>query len=285
MSKLTIGMACIDNFEQVWFTIQSLTLAHPRLMEECQILVVDNNPASANGRQTARLVINLGKHRCNTKYVPMDNPKGTQPARNRVFKESDSPWTLCMDSHVILHGHDHEGTLKSLFDYIEEFPDSEDLLTGPCWGSIKCQGTQQNLSWRHTALGIWHITEEGMNLKGKPFEIPQQGLGCMVMRSDKWPGFHPEAENVGGCETYLCQNVRDHGGRVLCAPFLRWSHYFAPGGPKNYTPDLNWRFRNYLKSHIDQGFDPAGVIHEYKDKIPIEVAKEILDEVLMESKS
>ena len=46
MPKLTVGMACYDDFDGVYFSVQSLRMYHSDIMNDIEILVVDNNPNS-----------------------------------------------------------------------------------------------------------------------------------------------------------------------------------------------------------------------------------------------
>jgi hypothetical protein len=53
MIKLTIGMATYDDFNGVYFTIQSLRSFFPITnTSEVEFIVVDNNPKSSHGKAT-----------------------------------------------------------------------------------------------------------------------------------------------------------------------------------------------------------------------------------------
>ena len=49
---LTIGTACYDDFDGVYFTVTSLLLHHADVMDQCEIVVIDNCPQSEQGRMT-----------------------------------------------------------------------------------------------------------------------------------------------------------------------------------------------------------------------------------------
>ena len=57
---LTIGMACFDEFDMVWATVQALRLYHAEWMHLCEIVIVDNNPKSAEGRATKKFITGAG---------------------------------------------------------------------------------------------------------------------------------------------------------------------------------------------------------------------------------
>src|ERR1035438_4880981 len=42
---LTIGMATFDDFDGCYFTIHSIRLYHPEILDDVEFLIVDNNPA------------------------------------------------------------------------------------------------------------------------------------------------------------------------------------------------------------------------------------------------
>ena len=50
MTTLTIGMATFDDFDGLYFTVQSLRLHHWADLKDCEILVVDNNPDGEDGK-------------------------------------------------------------------------------------------------------------------------------------------------------------------------------------------------------------------------------------------
>ena len=50
MKKLTIGMSTYDDYDGVFFTIQSLRMYHLHGMQnDIEFIVIDNNPESAHG--------------------------------------------------------------------------------------------------------------------------------------------------------------------------------------------------------------------------------------------
>ena len=59
---LTIGMAAFDDFEGVYFTITSLLIHHADAMGNSNIVVVDNNPASKQGRLIKEWIAELAPH-------------------------------------------------------------------------------------------------------------------------------------------------------------------------------------------------------------------------------
>lgn len=155
--KLTIGMAAYDDFNGVYFTIQALRMYHGKALDfpaEVQLIVVDNSPASAHAKMTSNLLLKMNNGFASIKYVPMLEPQGTSPSRNRIFQEADGDIVLCMDSHVMLL----PGALKTLLDYYDEHPGCKDLLSGPMMhDSFAQEQTHFDDMWRGEMWGTWGI--------------------------------------------------------------------------------------------------------------------------------
>jgi hypothetical protein len=91
-----------------------------------------------------------------------------------------------------------------------------------------------------------------------------QGLGAFGCRQAAWPGFNPRLRGFGGEEGYLHEKIRRGGGRILCLPFLGWTHRFSrPFGPR-YSVGIEDRVRNYLLIHDELGQDPAPAIEHFE---------------------
>ena len=66
-------MATFDDYHGVYFSIQALRMYHPEIMDETEIIIIDNNPDSAHGKDCA----NLRGHCPNLKYIPFTEYKST----------------------------------------------------------------------------------------------------------------------------------------------------------------------------------------------------------------
>ena len=51
MKKLTIGLCVYDDFDGIYFTIQSLRLHHSEVMSEVEFIIINNNPKSHLGNE------------------------------------------------------------------------------------------------------------------------------------------------------------------------------------------------------------------------------------------
>jgi rubredoxin len=158
--ELTIGTACHNDFQGVYFTLQSLRMHCAQDVPRCELIVVDNDPDGQQGRWTRDLVENwiaphAGRGPGNfaaARYVKAPEVEGTSAPRDRVFREAQGRAALCIDCHVLLW----DGALRSLLDYHAEHPESRDLLSGPIVMDDLCTyGTHFDDVWRDDMWGVW----------------------------------------------------------------------------------------------------------------------------------
>lgn len=241
--KLTIGMATYDDYDGVYFTVQALRTYHPEAIEQCEIIVVDNNPGTKTGEYIQCLLEKWGKGIAGAKYVPMPSPQGTTQPRNRIFQEASGDAVLVIDSHVLLV----PGCLIKLLEYYEQHPNTPNLLSGPLlYDDFSVCGTQFDDQWRDGMWGTWGTNKHQLEA-GEPFDIPGMGLGLFSCRREAWLGFNTHFRGFGGEEMYIHEKFRLHGASCLCLPWLRWLHRF--GRPNGTTYDgvtYFHRVRNYI---------------------------------------
>lgn len=251
MPTLTIGMAHFDDFCGLWATIQGLRLYHANALEQCELLVIDNNPKSKHGACAERLQNNwLKKSPYKTRWIAEPNAVGTAQPRNKVFEHAEGQFVLCMDCHVFIA----PGAIDKLLQYYSEHTDTNDLLSGPMvYDDLKSLSTHFQDVWRNEMWGIWGTDSRGKDPDGEPFEIPAMGLGLFTCRKAAWPGFNKRFRGFGGEEFYIHEKVRKRGAKCLCLPFLRWNHRFGrPDGVK-YPLTRREKVRNYIIGHQELG--------------------------------
>jgi hypothetical protein len=243
-------MATCDDFDGVYFTLTSLMIHHREVREDCNFVVVDNSPHSRQG-QAVRAWVEGRVPNCT--YHALPAPFGTAPARNEVFRQATGEFVLCIDCHVLLV----PGAIRRLLEFFEAHPNCADLVTGPLvLDTGEVAATHQRNEWGGGAWGIWSIDERGRDANGEPFEIWQQGMGLFSCRRDAWVGFHPDFRGFGGCESYVMEKFRRRGGRVLCCPWLRWTHRFQRPLGIPYRVSRSDSRRNYLIGFRELGLDP-----------------------------
>lgn len=142
-------MATFDDTVRTIFTCMSALLHQNHVGE---IIVVDNNPTSNQGKQLRNF--------CNgsngkIKYIAMDSPKGTSAPRNRAIAEAQYDHVICTDSHVIFPA----GSINAVYNFYEKHGwDNQDLLHGPLMNeSLKLHSHIMNDQWRSEMWGTWGL--------------------------------------------------------------------------------------------------------------------------------
>ena len=157
--KLTIGMCCYDDYDGVWFTIQSIKMYHPECIDDIKFVVVDGNPESSHGKAVETLVSKLtNKHGNNGLYVKNVSWASTA-SREYVFEYATTPYVMCVDSHVMLA----PGSIRKLLDYYQQNPECDDLLQGPLLDEDgKPFANRMNPVWDYNMYGTW-VNDETNN--------------------------------------------------------------------------------------------------------------------------
>jgi hypothetical protein len=256
--KLTVGMATYDDFDGVYFTIQSLRLHHPEVLDEIEIVVIDNHPSG----RAAPLLKQFEKDIPNYRYVPFDDRGGSAVSKQRIFDEADGRYVLGLDCHVLLA----PGALRRLLGYYDAHPDSADLLQGPMlFDNLRELATHWDHRWHGGMWGVWATDQRALDVDAPPFDIPMQGLGLFACRRDAWVGFHPAFDGFGGEEGYIHEKVRQAGHRTLCVPFLRWAHRFGRPDGAPYANRWEDRIRNYLIGFRELGLPATDMLAHFRE--------------------
>ena len=142
-------MACYDNYNGVYFSIQALRLYHAEAMPDVEVLVVDNRPDSPDGLQVRDFVTQWV---AGGRYIAAPEKIGTAVAKDRVFREAAGQAVLCIDSHVLVAG----AEIRKLIEFYDADPACRDLLHGPMlYDNGKTAATHMDPVWRGEMLGIW----------------------------------------------------------------------------------------------------------------------------------
>jgi len=231
---LTIGMPVYDDFDGVFFTIQSIRLNCPDM--NIQFVVIDNNPTSADGKATKKFI----ETEVMGKYVEYTERIGTS-IKNEIFKHSETKFTLCIDCHILLP----QESIEALIEFYMENPLTEDLIQGPLVSnSLTHRYTHFNENWGSLMHGQWDF-DEVQYKRGKPFEIKSMGMGLFSCRTEVWPEFHSLMKGFGGEEGYIHKKFMKRGSKCLCIPQLQWVHRFdRPRGIPypNIAEDRLWNY-------------------------------------------
>ena len=255
MTRLTVGMATYNDFDGVYFTLQSLRLYHD--LHDVELLVVDNFGCE----HTRSLVEDWGGGR----YLRRTDVQGTAAPRDLVFREATGDMVVCCDSHVLFP----PGVLARLQEFAQQNPECDDLLQGPLlYDDMRSLSTHLEPEWREEFWGIWATDPRGVDPSSEPFEIPMQGLGAFACRKRAWLGFNPRFRGFGGEEGYIHEKFRQAGRRTLCLPWFRWMHRFARPAGVPYRLTVDDKFRNYMIGHAELGLDLAKPITHFSARLP-----------------
>lgn len=223
--KLTVSMATYDDYDGVYFTVQSLRLHQTLRKFDHEILVLDNNPSSSHGEQ----VRNLSKAIPEMRVIPVTDRQSSF-IKYDVFKHATGDVVLGLDCHLLLE----PGFISRLMEWWEANPESRDMLTGPLiYDDQNHCTTHMEPVWRGHDFGIWADSAKGLE-GNKPFGVPMQGMGCFSASTAAFPILNPNFRGFGAEEWYVAEKVRQGGGEVLCHPEMGWLHRFE--WPKRTFP-------------------------------------------------
>lgn len=260
-------MATYDDYDGVYFSIQALRMYHPICnSNDVEILVIDNNPSSEHGKAKQNLI----KWVKNATYIPY-TLKTSTAVRNEIFRLAKGKYCISMDCHVMFF----PGAIESLLDYYDKHPDCKNIIHGPLvYDHLdhSSPSTHFKPGWGAGMYGKWETDKEQLQ-KGKPFEIPMQGLGVFSCETKNWAGFNKKFRGFGGEEGYIHEKFRQLGGKAICLPEFKWLHRFnRPNGVK-YPLILEDRIWNYFVGWLELTQDPEhemikGAYEHFKNKIP-----------------
>lgn len=256
--RFTVGMPTYDDFDGVYFTVQSLWSYHAHRLHE--VLIIDNNPGTRQSQRLKELAANAPK----TRYIPYTDVKGTAPAKNQVFENATAEHVLCIDSHILLM----PGALDHLAKYYTENPGSKNLIQGPLIADNHIEfWTHCTEVWGTDIRGGWDRASDEQ-CKLPYFPINNMGTGLLACRKDAWLGFNKQFKGFGGEEWYIQNKFIKAGYQTLCLMGLRWMHRFADQtAPRTYPIDMFDRARNYYIGLTEIGEDTEQIREHYVNKM------------------
>lgn len=238
--KLTISMATMDDYDGVFFTVQSLRMHH-KLPADTEFLVLDNSPAGDHLDATKHFLTAVPS----SKWVHVEDRKSSF-IKYDAFKHATGDVVLGLDCHVLLEA----GFIDRLLEWWEANQGSRNQLTGPLvYNCLHSRSTHMNPEWRGADFGTWGTHPDGV--KGtEPFEVPMQGMGCFSFWRENFPAILADFQGFGAEEWYIAEKVRKKGGKTLCHPKMGWMHRFC--WPKRvYEGGNDCRIINYYRGWLD----------------------------------
>lgn len=280
MSKLlTIAMSTYDDFDGVYFTIQSLRLYHEICQSsEVEFVILDNNPHSRHGHAIKNLINNWNK---DIKYIPFTN-KITSFNKYKTVDYADGEMVIILDSHVLLI----KDAIKNLINYLSIEDHNKNLVQGPLfYDDLKTYATEFNAVWSGDMYGVWHTNHE-QYLKKEPFEILCQGMGLCAFKKQFFPSINPNFRGFGAEEWYIQEKFRQNGGKVICLPSFGWIHRFDRPNGVQYRLSLEDRIFNYFLGWLELYKDENHpMIKSIIDNFKHRINNNILSKLLIEAKS
>jgi len=262
---LTIGMATYDDYDGVFFSIQSLRMFHPICnTNQVEFVVLDGNPSGKHGESCKNFVQGATKG----KYIPH---AGVPSSFNKykIVDYANSKYVLIIDCHVLIE----QGGIDKLLEYFYTNTNCRNLIQGPLWyDDLQNISTHFDPIWRGDMYGVWATNQQAYDL-GQPFEIPMQGMGLLAFEKEAWRGINPLFKGFGGEEGYIAEKFRTWGGKNICLPQLKWNHRFGrPNGVK-YPLILEDRIWNYFVGWLEITGNPEhqmikDIYEHFKNKIP-----------------
>ena len=256
--KLTIGMATHDDFDGVYFTCNSIRLNAWDRLDEIDLVVIDNNPDSKQGKATK-----LFCRTANIRYIE-EREQISTACRNKIFENVEAAVAMCIDSHVLIE----KETVYSLLDRAENLADDKNLYHGVMLydylDSNSTPVTHMDPIWNDNMFGVWAHDERGCNKENAPFPIPMHGMGLFLSSVKHFQGFHKLFKGFGGEEGYIHEKTRQAGGDIICLPWLRWMHRFQRPNETSYANILQDRIVNYFIGFSEVGWNTKAVINHFK---------------------
>jgi hypothetical protein len=276
MSKLlTIGMATYDDYDGVFFSIQSLRMYHDICnTDQVEFIVLDGNPDGEHGKACKSFVETQVKG----KYIPYKDVNSSFN-KYKIVEHASGKYVLIIDCHVLIE----KDGISKLLQYFSDNPDCKDLLQAPLWyDDLNNISTHFNTGWSGDMFGTWGTNKVEYD-KGIPFEIEMQGMGLLAFEKKSWPGINNHFKGFGAEEGYIAAKFKQNGGKNLCLPFLKWNHRFGrPNGVK-YKLFLEDRIWNYFIGWLEITRDPNDIMvlsiyNYFRNRIPKESLNNIFND-------
>ena len=252
--KLSIGMVAFDDFNGVYFTIQSLKMYHAEVLSNSEIIVIDNNPESNEGRETG------SSCKTNKKIddITSDASRGAF-AKEDVFLHAKSDNVLVCDCHVLFA----PNAIASLVSFFESGEDGGNLIQGPLLSDdMKIIATHLKPTWGSGMFGQWAYDKRVESEKS--FEIPAQGMGVFACKKNAWVGFNKKMKKFGGEEYFTHEKFRQAGKKAICLSKFSWLHRFRRPNGAPYKPTRENKFKNHIRAMLETDMPVFEAIEHYK---------------------
>ena len=196
MTKLTVATAVYDDLYGTQMLMQDLIMHHD--LTDVELLIVDNHPTTKGGPdkpsdETKKLISYAAG--IGARYIPMPEPTGTAPPRNRCVAEAAGDVVIVCDCHIMFA----TGALAAIREYFADSMHHLDIVSGPMLakrrqpdGRLQVLATHYADVWRKEMWGIWaqawtcpcgRYTFDLAEFKDKP-DAPCRYYGLGIGRSE-----------------------------------------------------------------------------------------------------
>jgi hypothetical protein len=262
MIMFTVGMCTYDDYDGVYFTVQSLQLYHPLVTE---IIIVDNNPLSKHSELCKQLAETSHK----IKYYTYDKKTSTT-VKGEIFKYASNDIVVVCDCHILFP----LKSFEALKDFYDNYHKPFDLVQGPLLlDDLKNENNCLKPGWGSHFYGIW----DNIKISKSYDEIQAQGMGVFSCKKNEWLGFNELFKGFGGEEYYIHDKYRKKGGRCICVKNFKWLHRFGRPYGIPFKNTYEDRFNNYVAGKIELGEKYDEIIDVFEKVISKERMQEIID--------
>lgn len=238
--KLTISMSTYDDYDGVFFTIQSLRMHH-NLPADTEFIVIDNNPDGGHSKTLSGFLKAVPHCR-----VIEERERKSSFVKYDAFKHATGDVILGLDCHVLLKA----GFIDKLLAWWANHKGSPSLLTGPLvYNDLVSLSTHMAEEWRGSDFGTWATNADALK-RGDPFLVPMQGMGCFSFWRTEAPQPNPGFRCFGAEEWYMAERTRRNGGKVICHPGMEWMHRFE-WPPRNFPMAIDDKIVNYYRGWLE----------------------------------
>jgi len=166
--ELTVAMATFDDFYGVFSTVQALRMYHD--MQGVEVIVLDNNPGSIHGKETASFCKGANTAAMPIRYETFEESQGTTQTRQKLFDLAEGEAVLVTDCHVMFQQNAIQN-LKTWYANIRGTEQETYLFTGPLvYDTLGWTSTHFEPEWRDQMWGTWAtawLSPEGVYMVGR----------------------------------------------------------------------------------------------------------------------
>lgn len=150
--KISFVIPTHCDVQGLWSTIIDYKINHRQHLSYTELVVIDQSADKRDGKVVKDWFPWASKGFHSSKYVPYTESFGSSLAKEKGFQEANGEIVLCVDSHVILW----PNSITSLIQFVEDHPESNDLLCGPMiYDDMQTVSTHLDNVWSSNQWGVW----------------------------------------------------------------------------------------------------------------------------------